>query len=106
MTDGYDMGAGDALRWRSDVEALSFRPEGHDGVCMIHRHAFRTLLKRMPTPEECAAFFRAQETAFHFAARGKIAHARLAPDANLHLTSRDLARAMAKLAVASPEQSG
>lgn len=99
-------GCDDAPAWRADIEALSFRPDGHAGVCMIHRHAFRTLLKRMPTPEECAAFFRAQETAFHFAARGKIAHARLAPDANLHLTSRDLARAMAKLAVASPEQSG
>lgn len=106
MTDGYDMGAGGALRWRSDVDALSFRPEGHDGACMVHRHAFRTLLKRVPTPEECAAFFHAQQTAFHFAARAKIAHARLASDANLHLTSRDLARAMAKLAVASPEQSG
>jgi hypothetical protein len=106
MSDGYDMGAGHELRWRSDVDALSFRPEGHDGACMVHRHAFRTLLKHMPTPEECAAFFHAQATAFHFAARGKIAHARLAPDANLHLTSRDLARAMAKLAVASQEQSG
>ncbi|WP_398482275.1 hypothetical protein [Tardiphaga sp.] len=106
MTDGYDMGAGDVLRWRSDVDALSFQPEGHGGVCMVHRHAFRTLLKHMPTPEECAAFFHAQETAFQFAARAKIAHTRLPPDANLHLTSRDLARAMAKLAVASKEQSG
>ncbi len=100
MTDEYDTGARHALNWRSDVDALAFRPEGHDGVCMVHRHAFRTLLKRMPEPEDCAAFFRAQETAFHFAARGKIAHARLAPDANLHLTRRDLARTMEKLAVA------
>ncbi|QUS40179.1 hypothetical protein RPMA_16070 [Tardiphaga alba] len=105
MTDGYDRAAGLALRWRSDVDALSFRPEGHEGACMVHLHAFRTLLKHMPSPEECAAFFHAQETAFHLAARAKIAHARLGPDANLHLTSRDLARAMAKLAVASAEQS-
>lgn len=98
------MARGNALRWRSDVDALAFRPENHNGVCMVHRHAFRTLLKRMPTPEDCAAFFHAQETAFQLAARGKIAHARLAPDANLHLTSRDIARAMAKLLVASKEQ--
>ncbi|UGV26517.1 hypothetical protein E0H22_12945 [Rhodopseudomonas boonkerdii] len=105
MTDGYDLPTGSSLRWRSDVDALSFRPEGHDGVCMVHRHAFRTLLKRMPTPGDCAAFFQDQEAAFHLAAHGKIAHARLASGTNLHLTSRDLARAMAKLAVASPEQS-
>lgn len=106
MTEAYDTAAGPALRWRSDVDALSFHPEAHEGVCMVHRHAFRTLLKRMPSPEECAAFFRGQESAFHLAARAKIAHARLAPDANLHLTSRDIQRAMAKLAVASKEQSG
>lgn len=106
MSDGYETAPGDALSWRSDVDALSFRPDGHDGVCMVHRHAFRTLLKRMPAPEDCSAFFHARKIAFHLAARAKIAHARLAPDANLHLTSRDLARAMAKLEVASPEQSG
>ncbi len=105
MSDGYETRFGDALSWRTDVGALSFRPEGHSGVCMVHRHAFRTLLKRMPTPEECAAFFHAEETVFHVAARAKIARAGLAADANLHLTSRDLARAMAKLAVASQEQS-
>lgn len=92
--------------WRADVEALSFQPAGHGGLCMVHRHAFRTLLKHMPSPDDCAAFFRAQEDAFHLAARAKIAQAGLATDANLHLTSRDLARAMAKLAVASREQSG
>jgi hypothetical protein len=95
-----------SVMWRADVDALSFRPEGHIGACMVHRHAFRTLLKQMPTPEACAAFFRAQEAAFHFAARAKIARANLALDANLHLTSRDLARAMAKMAVASEQQSG
>ena len=106
MSDGYETASDDAASWRGDVDALSFRPDGHSGACMVHRHAFRTLLKHMPTPEECAAFFHVQQTAFHFAARAKIAQARLASDANLHLTSRDLARAMAKLAVASKEQSG
>jgi hypothetical protein len=106
MTDGYETTADGASRWRTDVDALSFRPQGHDGDCMVHRHAFRTLLGRMPSPEECAVFFRAHEPAFHVAANAKIARTGLAVDANLHLTSRDLARAMAKLAVASPEQSG
>lgn len=102
---GSDSAATGALvTWRTDVDALSFRPEGHSGVCMVHRHAFRTLLKRMPTPEECATFFHAEEVAFHFAARAKIARLGLGGDANLHLTSRDLARAIAKLAVASREQ--
>jgi hypothetical protein len=104
---GSDGAATDAsVRWRTDVDALSFRPEGHVGTCMVHRHAFRTLLRRMPTPEECAAFFHAEKSAFQVAALAKIARAGLTVDANLHLTSRDLARAMAKLAVASQEQSG
>jgi hypothetical protein len=103
MTDGDDTEAGNASRWRSDVDALSFRPQGHGGICMVHRHAFRTLLRRMPSPEECAALFQAEAPAFHVAALAKIARAKIAPDANLHLTSRDIARAMAKLAVASKE---
>jgi hypothetical protein len=80
--------------WRTDIDSLAFRPDGHGGVCMVHRRAFRTLLKRAPTPEDCVAFFRAHEAGFQAAARAKILRANLEQAANLHLTSRDVARQM------------
>ncbi|RYX86887.1 MAG: hypothetical protein EON84_21670 [Bradyrhizobiaceae bacterium] len=105
MTDRDDESGGAKL-WRADVDALTFRPRGHGGVCMVHRHAFRTLLKGLPSPDDCAAFFREHEAAFQAAAHAKIARAGLATAVSLHLTSRDVARAIAQLAVASTDQSG
>ncbi|CAN5324363.1 hypothetical protein BH11PSE4_BH11PSE4_34550 [soil metagenome] len=81
--------------WRDDIDSLAFRPDGHDGVCMVHRRAFRTLLKRTASPEDCAEFFHGHESAFHAAAHAKIVRAKLEQGANLHLTSRDVARQMA-----------
>ncbi|UZE47182.1 hypothetical protein [Rhodopseudomonas sp. P2A-2r] len=80
--------------WRDDIDSLAFRPDGHDGVCMVHRRAFRTLLKRVATADDCADFFRRHEAAFQAAARAKIERAMLGQGANLHLTSRDVARQM------------
>jgi hypothetical protein len=80
--------------WRDDVDALAFRPAGHEGQCFVHRLAFRRLLACAPAPDECIAFFDAQADTFQAAAAAKIAGRRLPPDANLHLTSRDLARAL------------
>jgi hypothetical protein len=80
--------------WRDDIDSLAFRPDGHGGVCMMHRRAFRTLLKRIASPDDCADFFRRHEAAFQAAARAKIVRATLGEGANLHLTSRDVARQM------------
>jgi hypothetical protein len=82
----------DDVTWRHDIDALAFRPDGHHGTCVIHRLAFRTLMRIMPTPDACIAYFAAHEDAFHASARAKIGRKRLQPDANFHLTSRDLAR--------------
>ena len=81
-------------RWRHDVDALAFEPEGHDGACMVHRLAFRSLMRLVPSPEACLAYFTAHEDAFHASARAKISRKALRPDATFHLTSRDLARAL------------
>jgi hypothetical protein len=94
MTDEHATADDAAPTWRADVDALAFQPEGHRGLCMVHRHAFRTLLRHYPSPEECAAYFSAHTVVFQAAARAKIARAMVAVDANFHLTSRDLARAM------------
>jgi hypothetical protein len=81
--------------WRSDIDALAFRPEGRPEFCMVHRRAFRTLMGVSPTPEDCEAFFRSHRGAFEAAAHGKIAEKDIAPGTNFHLTSRDIARRLA-----------
>jgi hypothetical protein len=80
--------------WRIDIDSLSFRPEGHEGACVVHRRALRTLMRRDPNAEEALAFFEARSPAFLAAAVAKIERAGLAPAANFHLTSRDLRRAL------------
>ncbi|MEH2468636.1 hypothetical protein V1281_002107 [Nitrobacteraceae bacterium AZCC 2161] len=78
--------------WRDDLDALAFRPDGHQGVCMVHRRAFRTLMRAMPSPHQCEEFFKAHEGAFQAAAHAKMLRARVAASANFHLTSRDVSR--------------
>ena len=39
--------AADDLTWRHDVDALVFRPNGHEGSCFIHRLAFRSMSGRL-----------------------------------------------------------
>jgi hypothetical protein len=95
MTDEHATADDAAPIWRADVDALAFHPQGHNGLCMVHRHAFRTLLRHYPSPEECVAYFSAHIVVFQAAAHAKVARAMVAVDANFHLTSRDLARQMA-----------
>jgi hypothetical protein len=78
--------------WRNDIDALAFQPGDHIGLCMVHRRAFRTLLRATPTPGECVEFFNAHLEAFHAAARAKLLRTRPASTANFHLTSRDVIR--------------
>ncbi|MET0971048.1 MAG: hypothetical protein ABWY18_17750 [Tardiphaga sp.] len=85
-----------APSWRADIDALAFRPDDHSGVCMVHRHAFRTLMRRMPGTEDCLAFYRDHVKTFQAAAAAKLQRIAMAGDTNFHLTSRDLARQMAK----------
>ena len=63
---------------------------------MVHRHAFRTLLRVSPEPQDCKVFFRANEYAFRAAASAKILREPVAPGVNFHLTSRDVARHIKK----------
>lgn len=78
------------LEWRSDLDALAFRPTGHDGICVIHRLAFRTLLGHSGTHQDCLAYFHAQVSAFEAAALAKIGRRNLGSMDNFHLTSRDV----------------
>ena len=80
--------------WRYDIDALAFQPEGHDAACVVHRLAFRTLMRLVPTPDACLAYFTAHEHAFRASAQAKITRRGLSPGTSFHLTSRDLTRAL------------
>ena len=73
--------------WRDDLDALSFRPAGGDVFCMVHRLAFRTLMGRLSSKEDCLAWFEANRDAFEAAAKDKMARG---VTGNFHLTSRDI----------------
>ncbi len=83
----------DDLTWRHDVDALVFRPNGHEGSCFIHRLAFRSMSGEVDQ-EGCEAYFRAHRAAFERAAQAKIRGGGLAMEQNFHLTSRDVRRAL------------
>ena len=80
--------------WRADIDSLQFKPQGHDGWCVVHRRAFRTLLAVEPSSEDCQAWFAVHSAAFQRAAAVKVTRAALPTDANFHLTSRDVSRAL------------
>lgn len=79
--------------WREDIDSLAFHPEGHQGLCVIHRRAFRTLLGFLPEPHDCCKHFESQQPIFQRAAIEKIARAGLLSDENFHLNSRDIKNA-------------
>ena len=99
-------GDGWAARWRDDLDALEFRPADHAGLCMVHRLALRKFLGRAPDMAACMAFFAEQTAGFDAAASEKIARQALAATANLHLTSRDLARLLTAPHVAATSGNG
>jgi hypothetical protein len=82
---------GGRAHWRRDLDALAFEPDGHRSVCVVHRLAFRSLLRLTPTPAD----FAVHEGAFRTAAQGKIVRRRIKSGVSFHLTSRDLSRALA-----------
>ena len=82
--------------WRNDIDALAFQPVQHTGLCMVHRRAFRTLLRATPSPQQCVEFFDAHQDAFQAAARAKLQRVTLSATANFHLTSRDVIRQLKK----------
>jgi hypothetical protein len=86
---------GGRAHWRRDLDALAFEPDGHRSVCVVHRLAFRSLLRLTPTPADCMAYFAVHEGAFRTAAQGKIVRRRIKSGVSFHLTSRDLSRALA-----------
>jgi hypothetical protein len=86
--------------WRADIDALMFCIEAHSASCAVHRQAFRTLMRRDPTPQECLTYFGKLEDVFRAAAAAKITRNQIPAGTNLHLTSRDIARKLIELSSA------
>ena len=59
---------------------------------MVHRRAFRALLRTTPSPQQCIEFFNAHREAFQAAACAKRQRVNVAGTTNFHLTSRDVIR--------------
>jgi hypothetical protein len=78
--------------WRSDIDALTFPVESHSASCVVHRRAFRTLLRFEPTPRDCLQYFHERSQAFRLAANAKITQKNIPMGTNLHLTSREIGR--------------
>jgi hypothetical protein len=91
-TDDRLMSSSKTPIWRDDIDALAFQPTEHGGLCMVHRRAFRTLLRATPSPQQCIEFFNAHQEAFQAAARARLQRVNVAGTANFHLTSRDITR--------------
>src|SRR4051794_16787288 len=83
-----------SVTWRSDIDALSFQPPGHEGRCMVHRLAFRSLIGSEPTPGRCLDYFAEHREGFLGAAAAKIALRGIETASNFHLTSRDIRRVL------------
>jgi hypothetical protein len=79
--------------WHDDIDSLAFTPRGYEGVCVVHRLAFRTLLERAASPYECELYFVEHRDVFERAAARKIATRELVNGESFHLNSRDLSRA-------------
>jgi len=78
--------------WRDDIDALEFQPSDHQGACIMHRRAFRTLLRATPSPQQCVDYYNSRKDAFQAAARAKVLRVGAVSKANFHVTSRDVIR--------------
>jgi hypothetical protein len=87
--------------WHDDIDALEFQLAGHQGTCMIHRRAFRTLLRTTPSTQQCVDFYLTHRDAFQAAACAKVLRASVEDAANFHLTSRDVTRQLKNLVAAT-----
>jgi hypothetical protein len=95
-----DDGSTTRATWRADIDALMFWIAAHSASCAVHRRAFRTLMRRDPTSQECLTYFGGVEDAFRAAAAAKITRNQIPAGTNLHLTSRDVARKLIELSSA------
>lgn len=83
--------------WNEEADAVEFAVEVGDyhGRVFITRRALQTLAGHAPKPEEAVQLVCLNRPVFDRAAELRLTDRALDPDANIHLTARDLRRAAA-----------
>lgn len=86
----------DEAQWNEETATLTFtvRVGEYEGTVFVPRAVFTSLMERRPMAEEADAFFHANRPVFEKAVEARITDRALDPDANVHLTARDVRRAI------------
>jgi hypothetical protein len=80
--------------WRIDIDSFTFQPVDYEGVCVVHRRAFESLVGTPLSAETCQEYFASNLTVFQAAALAKISRERVTAGVAFHLTSRDIKRCL------------
>ena len=86
----------DEAQWDEPSSTLTFTVKvgEYEGLVFVPRAVFTSLMERRPTGEDADAFFYANRQIFEKAVETRILDRALDPDANIHLTARDVRRAI------------
>jgi len=81
--------------WNEEADAVEFAVEvgEYRGRVFVPRRALQTLLGHTPKPEEALQAVSLEPAVFERAVELRITDRALDPDANIHLTARDIRRA-------------
>ncbi|ACS60010.1 hypothetical protein Rleg_6985 (plasmid) [Rhizobium leguminosarum bv. trifolii WSM1325] len=77
--------------WNADLDALQFTA-CNGGNCLVHRRAFRAVLRKSPLMEDCIAFYAVNQATLQAAATEKIEEHRIGDGQSFHLNSRQIRR--------------
>ncbi|AWK86875.1 DUF1488 family protein [Azospirillum thermophilum] len=85
----------DEPTWNEEADAVEFAVEvgEYRGRVFVPRRAMQTLIGHTPKPEEAVERVCLNQPLFEKAVELRIIDRNLDPDANIHLTARDLRRA-------------
>ncbi|UWU19153.1 hypothetical protein [Rhizobium sullae] len=86
--------------WREDLDALQFAAE-NGGNCIVHRRAFRAMLRNPPMQHDCIEFYEQNAAAFEAAAKAKIDNGDVHEASNFHLNSRQIRNSLTVLGLAA-----
>lgn len=83
----------DEAVWDETADAVAFTVQvgEYEGRVLIPRRVLRSLLGHLPRPEEAVQLVHLDRAPFERAVERRITARALDPDANVHLTARDLA---------------
>ncbi len=86
----------DETQWDEETATLTFTVNigEYEGIVYVPSSVLTSLMERRPTAEEANAFFHANRLIFEKAVETRIRDRALDPDANIHLTARDVRRAI------------